>query len=144
MKKLIGLVLLSSLFMVACSSNEASESVNEETNTEVTEVDSEVTQEDLDAKLKEEATQADFVELNSDDAETGKKVFAEGTVETVTTDGTMGEFTLTTSEGDGSGMYTIVNVMGTEVLEGDTVTIYGVYEGKDDLGFPMINATVIE
>jgi hypothetical protein len=144
MKKLIGVGLLLSLLLVACSS-ESSEPVEEETkvSTEETKKD-EPTQEELNAQLKEEATKANFVELNSDDTEKGQKIFTVGTIDVVIKEGMLGEFSFTTEEDEGYGMYTVVNVMGTEVTKGDKVKIYGVYDGKDESGFPIINATIIE
>jgi colicin import membrane protein len=131
--KWLGIILGLSL-LVGCSS-EASDTVDKK----VKEESNEPTQEELDAQLKEEAVQADFVKLNSDGS-TGEKVFAEGEVTNITKEGTLGEFTLTTLDG----MFTIGNMLGTEISEGDNVKVYGATNGKDDTGFPVINATIIE
>jgi colicin import membrane protein len=138
---LLGLALL-----VGCSSESSSDTEKkDEPKQEEVKQDEGPTQEELDAQLKEEAVQADFVELNSDEAETGKKVFTEGVIDSIAKEGMLGEFTLTTEEGEGVGMYTVVDVMGSDLVkEGTNIKVYGVYEGKDDLGFPKINATVIE
>jgi colicin import membrane protein len=127
-------VLLAAGLLVGCSS-ETNEPIKEETK----ETSTEPSQDELNMNLKEEATQADFVELNGEEL-TGKKVFADGEVTNIAKEGMLGEFTLTTSDG----MYTVINMMGTEVSEGDSVKIYGVTDGKDSTGFPKINATIIE
>ena len=54
------------------------------------------------------------------------------------------KFTLTTTEGDGYGMYSIINVVLKEISLDEEVTIYGRFNGKDDLGFPTVAASIIE
>jgi colicin import membrane protein len=133
-KKWLGAVFCISL-LVGCSS-EASEPVKEETK----EVEHTLpTQDELNDQLKEDAKQADFAKLNSRES-TGEKVFAEGEVTNIAKEGMLGEFTLTTSDG----MFTIGNMLGTEISEGDNVKVYGVTNGKDATGFPVIDATIIE
>lgn len=143
MKKIF-VVGLAALFLSACSDTEEKTESVEPTVQEEPETN-EPTQAELDAQLKEEATQANFVELNSDDAEQDKKVFAEGEITNIEKEGSLGVFTLTTEETSGDGMYT-VNVLATDVdfAKGDQVKVYGTYSGKDDLGFPVITATIIE
>ena len=94
----------------------------------------EPTQAELDAELRKEAVRADFVELNSEgeDAEIGKKVFAEGVIDVVMSEGVGGEFSLSTKEGEGYGIYTVVNISSNKIREGDTVKIWGVFDGKDE------------
>jgi colicin import membrane protein len=123
------------LLLVGCTS-EASEPMKEEKK----EVEHTLpTQEELNDQLKEDAKQADFAKLNSRES-TGEKVFAEGEVTNIAKEGMLGEFTLTTSDG----MFTIGNMLGTEINEGDNVKVYGVTNGKDATGFPVIDATIIE
>jgi colicin import membrane protein len=130
-KKWLGALLGLSLLM-GCSANEPTE--------EATAEESGPTQEELDAQLKDEATAADFVELNSDDAETGKKVYAEGTVDVILEEGVIQSLSFSTDDG----MYTLANASGTKVSEGDQVKVYGVYSGKDETGIPKIDVSIIE
>jgi len=141
MKKLLVLliVLFSVSLLAACGGNEKVSDQGEPKETATKE--QEPTQDELNEQLKAEAVEANFVELNGDNAEENKKVFTAGEVTIINKEGSMGEFTL--SDGDG-GMYTIVNVLGTEISEGDQVKVYGPFTGKDDLGFPTISATIIE
>lgn len=140
MKKL--LIAIVSLVIISGCSSEPKETVKKVP--EVSQKNNEPTQDELNEKLKSEAVRADFVELNGGKAEMNKRVFAVGEVTIVIKEGSMGEFTLTTVDGDGYGMYTVKNVLGTEVNEGDQVKVYGPFTGKDDLGFPTISATIIE
>ncbi|MFD0827582.1 hypothetical protein ACT8ZR_18295 [Neobacillus sp. M.A.Huq-85] len=113
----------------------------------------EPTQQELNDKLKSEAVQADFVELNVDNPPLRKKVYIDGKV-SVLTKGVLDEFTITSKEGNGYGMYhvTLFNTTDTKYSEGDQVRIYGTVGGlnsgkevgKDDSGMIMIIATIIE
>jgi colicin import membrane protein len=132
--KSLGIILGLSL-LVGCSS-EASEPVEKEVKEEEHTLP---TQEELNDQLKEDAKQAAFAKLNSRES-TGEKVFTEGEVTNIAKEGMLGEFTLTTSDG----MFTIGNMLGTEISEGDNVKVYGVTNGKDATGFPVIDATIIE
>ena len=141
MKKLI-IVALSALLLAACSDDkqDTSNTVKKD------KVESnEPSQAELDAKLKKEATQADFVEMNGETTEKNTKVFAEGNIDVVITDGTIGEFTLSTKEDGGIGMYTVKSfIPDAKFTKGDKVKVYGTYGGKDDTGMPIINTTILE
>lgn len=145
MKKILFLLLVVTLFLTACGENkETSTPVNKDTETKE-EKSSEPAQEELNDKLKTEAVQAVFVDLNSDEAEVGKKVFATGEVSNIKEDGIFMTFTLTVKESEGVGMYSVTDVLKeTDYNEGDSIKVFGSYDGKDDLGFPKINSTVIE
>ncbi|CAG9608069.1 hypothetical protein [Pseudoneobacillus rhizosphaerae] len=144
MKKLILLLFTSLVLMTGCS--EEKKLTEEYTNKKnIEESISEPSQEELNEKLKTESVQADFVELNSDQAEIGKKVFTTGEVSIIKEDGIFKTFTLTTKENNGYGMFTITDILKSEnYQDGDTVKIFGTYAGKDDLGFLKIDSTVIE
>lgn len=144
MKKL--LVLLGVVFLlVACGGNEETKSKTEDvkaaTNKEET---NEPTQAELDAKLKEEATPLDFIAANGDEVAEGTRVTITGEVTIVMSEGVGGEFSVTTEDNDGFGVYTVKNLSMKEVVKGDTVTVYGIYDGRDVLGIPSIAVTVIE
>ncbi|MFO1445998.1 hypothetical protein KDN24_22900 [Bacillus sp. Bva_UNVM-123] len=148
MKKLL-FVFLSTMFLFGCSSEETTKQKKEEPtqedskNEETNKV--EATQEELNEKLKSEAVQANFVELNDPAAEENKKVFAEGEVSVISETGPFKTFNLTTNQGDGFGIYSIVDILeDEEYQEGDIVKIYGTFKGKNNLGMPEITSTVIE
>ncbi|MCM3536607.1 DNA-binding protein [Priestia endophytica] len=146
MKKLLALPLLAALLLSACGGNEetATETKSDKPATSE-EKKNEPTQEELDAKLKEEATTADFVKLNVDNPPVDEKVTAKGKVSIVYQEGVGGSFMLETKEGSGYGMYNILNYSLADVKEDDEVTIYGTTTGKKaDDGSPQINATIIE
>lgn len=140
MKKL-SVILMAFLLLAACSDEPTAEPEEVET---VEDTD-EPTQEELNAQLKEEATEIEFVKANGDEVEEGTKVKATGDISNLVDD-TLMEFTLTTEEGEGSGMYSVKGFNTTEatVEEGQSVTVYGTYAGKDDMGMPEISLTIIE
>lgn len=125
--------------MVGCSDDQTQEQVqsNDETN------ESEPTQEELNNQLKEEASEADFVKLNNGEIEEGTKLKVSGEITLMESNN---DFTLTSKENDGYGMYSILNFDTTEstVEEGDDVTVYGTYTGDSETGMPEIRITVIE
>ncbi|MBV4423156.1 OB-fold protein [Clostridium tyrobutyricum] len=112
----------------------------------------EPTQDELNTKLKKDATKADFVQLNgNEDKYKGKKVFVEGTVSSITTEGsTGGEFTITAQEGTGYGMYGITSLdtksinVGKDIVKNSKVKAYGTVDGKDSIGSPHIVATIVQ
>ncbi|WP_018934329.1 hypothetical protein [Gracilibacillus lacisalsi] len=119
--------------------------VKEDEEEALTEEDSEVTQEELDEQLKDEAVEADFVELNSGEAESDQRVFIEGKVLDEPEE-KLQEFMVSTYEGDGYGIYIVKDFdPGAEFKEGDIIRAYGIYNGKhEELGGPLITATLIE
>lgn len=46
----------------------------------------------------------------------------------------LGKLILSSDEGDGYGVYVIVNVLEIGVNEGSNVVLYGTYGGKEDTG----------
>jgi hypothetical protein len=142
--KRLSLLLTGVLLLAACGEEEATEPVEVEGTVEDT-ATSEPSQEELNTQLKEEATEIDFVQANAGEIEEGTKVKATGEVSNLVDD-TLMEFTLTTEEGDGSGMYSVkgFNTTDAAIEEGQTVTVYGTYDGKDDSGMPSIALTIIE
>ena len=143
MKKLFYIGALSALLLAACGGEE--DTPKGDTPVEETSVETnEPTQEELNAQLKEEATAIDFVAANGGEIAEKTKVTITGKVGTVMSEGVGGIFTVTTTEGDGFGMYTIANFSMTETAEDAEVTIYGIFAGKDEAGMPKIVATIIE
>jgi hypothetical protein len=146
MKKLL-VLLLSIGLLTACSDAKETSSKDLSSNTSSTDVEdvsNEPTQEELDAKLKEEAQQANFKALN-EDYSAGQKVTATGKVSFVYEDGVGGSFSLETNEDGGYGMYNIKNFALSEIQEGQEVTIYGTTTGNTaNDGSVEINATIIE
>lgn len=144
MKKL-SLLFAAMLVLAACGEEEAAEPVEQEETVE--ETTDEPTQEELNAQMKEEAIEAEFTKANAEEYEVGTRLKATGEVSFMGDDQTFLEFTLTTEEGEGFGMYNItgVNTTETEIADGQVVTVYGAYDGKDEeLGFPIISVTIVE
>lgn len=145
---LLGLILL----LVACGSDKADTEPIEQNGVEMASendvVKNEPTQEELNEQLKTEAMDADFVSINGDEVEEGAKLKVTGEISFVSGEGVRGgNFTITTEEKDGHGMYNIINLNTAdpvEIVEGIEVTVYGTYSGKDETGIPEITATIIE
>lgn len=99
-------------------------------------------------EIKREATKANFVELNSGATELlAKKVFVEGKVSFIDTTTVPKTFTLTSTEDNGYGMYTITfydEAVGDLITDGDTVKVFGLAMGSSDLGMPKITCEAIE
>jgi PBP1b-binding outer membrane lipoprotein LpoB len=93
--------------------------------------------------FKESTSEADFVKLN-EDPEAKKRVNLTGEVTFV--DG--GEFTVTTNEGEGKGVYSVVmdsNYPLYEANKGDEVKVYGIVDGKNDSNnMIMVTARYVE
>jgi len=142
------IILLAALLLSACSSEEEVTKKSEpadETNVEQKVNNEDLSQEEINEKLKEEATRADFVELDVDNPPIGKKVFIDGKV-SVLTEGTIDSFTLTSEEGTAYGMYKVIliNTTNEEYTSGDQVRVFGSVKGKDEIGMPEISATILE
>lgn len=152
------LILIMTFMLSACKNNANDElkRTGEETSVEETAVEEtkdkeseekkdQLTQEESNEKLKKEAIEADFVKANSGEIEKGTKLFLEGEVSVIMSEDLGIEFTLSTKEGDGYGMYSIWAIVeDVEVNEGDIVKVWGSYEGKDDAGIPKVAATIVE
>ena len=141
MKKILWLFLIATL-LVACGNEEEPE-VRETEPVENKQQADEPTQEELNEQIKAEAIEVEFVKANAEEYEVGTRLKATGEVsflDDIT-------FTLTTEEGEGYGMYEIfyANTTEAEFKDGDTVTVYGAYDGKaDDSGMPKIGVSIIE
>lgn len=133
------MISLALLLLTACTEEEAKE-VSAQPTEEVAK--DEPTQEELNAKLITDAVPVTFIEANGDGLELYKRVKVVGEVSSVWHDGS--SFLLTTTEGEGFGKYNIVNMSEVVVKEGQQVTVYGSYNGKDDTGVPEVVSTVIE
>lgn len=147
--KRMSLVLAAALLLSACTEDKTSKpaDVSKQPAVEETVTAEEQEQAELNAQLKEDATEINFVEANGDQLEQGAKVKATGEITTVSDQGIRGgDFTLTTEEDNGNGMYNITNLNTAkiEIAKGKNVTIYGTYNGKDDMGMPSITATIVE
>jgi hypothetical protein len=145
-KKMFTVFFAAAAFLTACSSEGSTSSNNDEEPVVEQEKNNEPTQEELNDKLKSEAVEASFVELNDPAAEINKQVFAVGEVSVKHEDGIFQVFDLSVKEGEGYGIYQVTDVLKvTDYSDGDTVKVYGIYKGKDEAtGMPMINSTVIE
>ncbi|MFW5411610.1 hypothetical protein [Aerococcus urinaeequi] len=107
----------------------------------------EPSQDELNQQLKDKAIEIDFVTANAGKYEVGTKVKATGEVSLLNDDSIMPSFDLTTESDDGYGLYYVkgFNTSDTEFSNGDIVTVYGTYDGKDEqTGGPKISVTYIE
>ena len=149
MKKISVLILLTML-LGACTDGPEAESevksvTDKEDTTETTVVGK--TQEEMNVETIELAVELDFIKANGDEIEDGTVVEATGEITLISLDGIRGgDFTLTTKEGDGYGMYKVINFNTTDhiIEEGQKVTVYGTYSGRDEMNMPQIVATIIE
>lgn len=141
MKKIL-FVGISALLLAGCGDHQKETSGEVEDNkTEETVETKGPTQDELNVKLKEEAVEADYKELNSDNAPDKKKVFVKGEIGAVFEEGILGTFILNNE----NGIYTVNLLSVDEKYEtGDNVTVYGTTNGKDETGIPQISATILE
>lgn len=112
---------------------------------EVNEAKIELTQDELNDQLKNEAVQADYNEITSANPPNGKKVYVDGKIIGITKD-VLDIIVLSTD--DYKGMYKIQLVNTTKVTytEGDHIRVYGTVIGKGvpDYGEYDISGTLIE
>ncbi|WP_238884560.1 DNA-binding protein [Clostridium sp. YIM B02551] len=151
-KKIIVLFIIGvvSVGLVSCSSKKdnTQSAKSDTTQTETKKEDEnkkELTQDELNAKIKSEAKPIKFVDINGhEDDFKNKSVYIEGEVTNVdNTDSVFPKFTVTTNEDGGSGMYNVMNMLKYEVKQGQKVKIYGKVTGKDS-GLIQITANAIE
>ncbi len=143
--------LLITSLLVACESADETPNAAETNEATVSQKEApkeeEVSQDKLNEELKREATAIDFVAANTGEVSENERVKLEGEISVLSPEGLRGgDFTLTTTEGDGYGMYNVINMNTVEIpiQEGDAVTVYGVFNGKDSMGLPEVTAIVIE
>jgi len=150
MKKLIYIGALSALLLTACGGEEKAAPKEETPAAEEKEATDKVaetkgpSQEELNEKLKAEAIKLDFVAANGGEVAKDTKVTITGKVTNINEEGVGGTFTVTTTEGDGYGMFTVKNFTLKDVTMDSEVTVYGTFDGKDELGAPSIIASIIE
>lgn len=135
-------------FFVGCSKSANSQETKKATAKTVSKP-KEKSQEELNQELKNQAVQANFVEINGHTSELkNKKVFAVGKISVVDYQDTMDvfpSFTLSQKESNGFGIYHITNALNIKGLkDGDNVKIYGTIDGMTKDKMPKIIATIIE
>ncbi|WP_107839594.1 hypothetical protein [Metasolibacillus meyeri] len=155
MKKL--LYMSAFVFMLGACGGETLEEVDFEDLTEeqqqaLTEeliAESERLQQEDDAKFKEESIHLDFATASTGELPMETKVFITGEITTVLeevnpSEFLFGKYLVTTTEGT----FYIEMVVGTEMAEGNQVTLYGYYLGTDfypgDEQFPTIGGKLVE
>lgn len=142
-KLLMSTVIIGGVLLAGCGNDE--EVVKEE-KVEQTEP-AEPTQAELDAKLKEEAVEADFVTINGDTPpELDTKVFLTGEVQSISEYDLGGELvSIMTKEGDGYGYYMIINGDPGTVEIGKNYKVYGsTTKIKHDDTLTLIYGDIIE
>lgn len=79
-------------------------------------------------ELKSKAVKADFVEINSGKTEEGSKLYLEGEIGVIEGTDVFDKFALTTREGDGYGVYDVINLYKTNwILRKVIMLKYGVF-----------------
>lgn len=134
MKKLLYLGALSALLLTAC---------DEEKELVITEpVQKEFSEEE---KLKSEAIELDFADVNEGKVKAGTKVVSKGTVSRFVTEEKYDfEFFLTVENDEISEAYAIENYPLANTKYGAEITVYGTYEGMNELGVPSISAIIVD
>lgn len=149
MKKLSLLILLT-MSLGACADKPVTEEIKPVTTNEDTIEDSEVSeksQEELNSELKELAVVISMGDTLDENIKQGTLVKSTGTISSIDDSGIRGgNFFLNTVEGEHIGLYSIenLNTVEIELNGGQTVTVYGSYQGLDEDGFPTIIGTIIE
>lgn len=145
MNRLLFLLATLTLLLGACGSDEPKPKESDPAESVETEkAEDKPSQDEINAQLKEDAVEYSFVEINSGEIKKGEKIKLTGEVSLIITDNVVDAFTLTTTEGDGFGMYNIMNPLSIDVTVNDNVTIYGTYSGTDATGMPEIVSTIID
>lgn len=137
------LLLIATLMLLAACTEEKPETKAVSTTEETAKTD-EPTQEELNKEVKATAKAITFVAANGDEVAKDERVTIIGKISSITSKDVGGSFVVTTTEGDGHGMYNIVNLTLEDIKDGQEVTLYGTYNGKDATGIPEIVATIIE
>lgn len=134
MKKLLYLGAFSTLLLTAC--DEEKELVTTES------APVEVSEEE---KLKSEAIELDFADVNEGKVKAGTKVVSKGTVSRfVTKEKYDFEFFLTVENEEVSEAYAIENYPLANTNYGAVITVYGTYEGMNEIGVPSISAIIVD
>ncbi|MER2009479.1 MAG: hypothetical protein ABS939_18765 [Psychrobacillus sp.] len=95
-------------------------------------------------KLKSEAIEIDFVDVNENKVEVGTKVVAKGIVSKFVTEEKYDFEFFLTIEDEEAAAYAIENYALANTKYGAEITVYGTYEGLNNLGVPAISATLVE
>lgn len=133
MKKLLYLGALSALLLTAC--DEEKELVTTES------APVEVSEEEL----KSEAIELDFADVNEGKVKAGTKVVSKGTVSRFVTEEKYDfEFFLTVGNEEVSEAYAIENYPLANTNYGAEITVYGTYEGMNEIGVPSISAIIVD
>lgn len=155
MKRLL-IILLGVMLLVACGNKEKPkvETVshgNEQTAEQEDDRTDEEKAEDLKAaneKFKSDSVEYDYLSIFRDEVPVNTKVKFTGEVFVVGKEGFGGEFGMKQDlDGTTDGVLKVENMnIGdpVEIEEGKTLTVYGIYDGKDEMGAPVIKAVVIE
>lgn len=153
MKRIANIILISllSLSIVGCGNDKSASKVNVDSSKSISQSEKQVakpeqSQDDLNKEIKSKAEKADFVKINGGEWKS-KEVFVEGEITLESSSKILPEFTVTTKEGNGFGMYSVVILDTSKVdnyKKGSQVKVYGKVLDKNDLGMPQISGNVIE
>lgn len=107
---------------------------------------------DVNMDIRDTAMQVQGSQIDSGELE-GEKVFALGEISSIDIDSknmNKVNFTITQTEGENSIPYIVtweggkLDFQNLQIKEGDTIKIYGVLEGKNEEGTPIIKTSLID
>lgn len=129
------------------SAKVSNEQTNSKENKKTNDTDKKESQDDINKKTKAQAVKADFVTINGHEKENkDKPFFIIGEVTNIDdTNKVLPTFTVTTKEGNGLGVYDVLNFQKISINKGDKVKVYGKFnETKNSKGMIQISGNVIE
>lgn len=136
----VGFLLMTGFLLTACGDA----MVDEDTAVEVIEdTEDEHTQAQVNDELREQAVEMEHAQASSGEVQGGTQVQSMGEVSSVSGDSAEAgaEFELIAEDGE----YLVRNYSMGEVEEGQTVTVYGTFDGIDEeTGLPAIRATLVD
>ncbi|WP_346917356.1 hypothetical protein [Clostridium sp.] len=150
-KVLLILICLSVVItsMVGCNKS-SKNSKKDESN--VTQVEESLEDNNVNIDIRDTAIQVQGSQVESGELE-GEKVFAVGVVSSIDSSGEnmdKASFIITQNEGEDTKSYVVtwelgkLNFQSLQISDGDVVKIYGVLEGKNKEGMPIIKSSLMD
>lgn len=125
---------------------ESTSAVESSSDYELSDEEAESAENSLHEKRIAKSEEIDFMKANAGEYNGDEPLFATGEVSLLNDENVHISFNLTTESDDGYGYYAVegFNISDSEFSDGDTVTVYGMYDGKNDMGMPVIYTTYVE
>jgi hypothetical protein len=152
MKKILSILICLAITMTAivgCNKDDKSYKKNANNVAQVEESTENI---DVNMDIRDTAIQVQGTQLEGGELE-GEKVFAVGVVSSIDATGEnmdKANFIITQSEGEDSKSYVVAWTMGKldfqslQIADGDVVKVYGVLEGKNKEGIPIIKTSLMD